>query len=384
MKVCLVPRVRGVGGMVSFRDRLTAVFERWGVEVTQDLRDVPYQAVLVIGGTRQLSELWRVRRRGIPIVQRLDGMNWLHRLPPGVRPTSLSLRHFLRAELANLTLAVIRRRLASAVVYQSRFAKDWWERVYGETRLPNRVIYNGVDLDRFSPQGAHQRPTDRLRVLMVEGSLGGGYEWGLGVAVQLLAELGALQGEWGKTYPQGVELMVVGQVAETVRQAWDQRSGALIRWQGRVAPDDIPFLDRSAHLLYSSDVHPACPNAVIEALACGLPVLAFETGALAELVDETCGRVVPYGGDAWRLQPPDTPALARAGVEIAVQQDQMRPAARARAEAFFDVQEMAKAYAEVLGIALRFWNPHPQPLSQRERGETVSYTHLTLPTIYSV
>ena len=377
MKVCLVPRVRGVGGMVSFRDRLMAVFERWGVEVTQDLRDEPYQAVLVIGGTRQLSELWRVRQRGIPIVQRLDGLNWLHRLPPGVRPTSLSLRHRLRAELANLTLAMIRRHLATAVVYQSRFAKGWWERMYGETRLPNRVIYNGVDLDRFTPQGEHQRPTDRLRVLMVEGSLGGGYEWGLGVAVQFLQELSALQGEWGKRYPQGLEFMVVGQVAEAVIRAWDRSRGVQIHWRGRVAPAEIPFLDRSAHFLYSSDVHPACPNAVIEALACGLPVLAFETGALPELVSESCGRVVPYGGDAWRLQPPDIPALARAGVEIALQQEQMRPAARARAEACFDVQEMAKAYAEVLEIALPSRNPHsllpltPSP-SSRGRGESSS------------
>lgn len=359
MKVCLVPRVHGVGGMVSFRDRLTAVFERWGVEVTQDLRDMPYQAVLVIGGTRQLGELWRVRRRGIPIVQRLDGMNWLHRLPSDVRPPSLSLRHRLRAELANLTLALIRWRLATAVVYQSQFAKGWWERVYGETRLPKRVIYNGVDLDRFTPQGEHQRPTDRLRVLMVEGSLGGGYEWGLGVAVQLLEELNAWQAEWSKRYPQGLELVVVGQVAEAVRRTWARSLKAQIRWQGRVDPTEIPFLDRSAHLLYSSDVHPACPNAVIEALACGLPVLAFETGALAELVDETCGRVVPYGGDAWRLQPPDISALAQAGVEIAMQQEQMRPSARARAEAYFDVQEMAKAYAEMLGIVLPSRNPHP-------------------------
>lgn len=368
MKVCLVPRVHGVGGMVSFRNRLMAVFERWGVEVTQDLRDMPYQAVLVIGGTRQLSELWGVRRRGIPIVQRLDGLNWLHRLPSGVRPPSLSLRYRLRAEVANLTLAIIRRRLATAVVYQSQFARGWWERVYGQTPLPNRVIYNGVDLDRFTPQGEHQRPTDRLRVLMVEGSLGGGYEWGLGVAVQLLQELSALQAEWGKGYPQGLELMVVGQITETVRKTWDQSHAAQIRWQGRVDLTEIPFLDRSAHLLYSSDIHPACPNAVIEALACGLPVLAFETGALAELVDETCGRVVPYGGDAWRLQRPDIPALARAGVEIALQQEQMRPSARARAETCFDVHEMAKAYAEVLEIALPRSQPSPPaPLPLGER-----------------
>jgi FkbM family methyltransferase len=346
--------------MVSFRERLTAVLESWGVEVTQDLQDRPYQAVLVIGGTRQLADLWRVRRRGIPIVQRLDGLNWLHRLPPSVRGGTLPLRHWLRAEIANLTLALIRRRLATAVVYQSRFAQDWWERVYGKTPVPHCVIYNGVDLEQFCPQGEHQRPKDRLRVLMVEGTLGGGYEWGLGVAMRLMDELRALQPEWGKRYPQGLELMVVGQVAEAVRQAYQKLSRVPIHWQGRVAAAEIPFLDRSAHLLYSADVHPACPNSVIEALACGLPVLAFESGALPELVNETCGRVVAYGGDAWRLDTPDVAALAQAGVEIALQQEALRAAARARAEACFDVREMAKAYAQVMGIALNA-SPAPRP-----------------------
>ncbi len=392
MKVCIVPRVSGVGGMVSFRDRLVAVFERQGVSVTQELDDLPYQAVLVIGGTRQLRGLWEARRRGIPIVQRLDGMNWLHRLPksayhPSTRfrqdqPAStsassvrhsgqrtstgfqqaqlassggrlrFSMRHILRAELANFNLALIRRYLATTIVYQSQFARQWWERVYGAIYQPQRVIYNGVNLSLFSPYGEHQRPSDRLRILMVEGSLGGGYEWGLQVAVGLVEELRALQTAWIKRYPQGVELMVVGQVAEHIRQAWEQTDTEFIRWRGRVAPAEIPFLDRSAHILYSADVHPACPNAVIEALACGLPVLAFATGALPELVTAECGRVVSYGGDAWRLEQPDIPALARAGVEIALQQEKMRPAARARAEAYFDVEAMAKAYAEVLEIPL--------------------------------
>ncbi|GAB4470405.1 MAG: hypothetical protein Kow0088_03260 [Anaerolineales bacterium] len=351
MKVCIVPRVSGIGGMVSFRDRLVAVFRRYGVEVTQDLNDLPYQAVLVIGGTRQLVQLWKVRRQGIPVVQRLDGMNWLHRLPPTPERPRFSLRHILRAELANLNLAVIRRHLATTIIYQSQFARQWWEQAYGVIHQSQRVIYNGVDLSQFTPNGEHQRPRDRLRILMVEGNLGGGYEWGIGVAVKLMEQLRALQRQWIDKYPQGMELMVVGQVSDRLRQKWTEVAREAIRWQGRVEPSRIPFFDRSAHLLYSADVHPACPNSVLEALACGLPVLAYATGALPELVTPECGRLVPYGGDAWRLEEPDLPALARAAVEIALRQDEMRSSARKRAESYFDVTEMARRYAEVLGVS---------------------------------
>ena len=66
--------------MVSFQGKLAAGLKARNIGVRYELRDSPYDAVLVIGGTRQLHRLWRVKRSGIPIVQRLDGMNWIHRV----------------------------------------------------------------------------------------------------------------------------------------------------------------------------------------------------------------------------------------------------------------------------------------------------------------
>ena len=122
-RVCLVPRLKGVGGLVSFQEKLSAGLRRRGVEFSQELADGPFAAVLVIGGTRDLPGLWRARRQGARIVQRLNGMNWLQRVRPA------GWRHFLRAEYGNRLLALIRGRLAQRIVYQSHFARGWWERV---------------------------------------------------------------------------------------------------------------------------------------------------------------------------------------------------------------------------------------------------------------
>jgi glycosyltransferase involved in cell wall biosynthesis len=324
--------------MVSFQQRLATGLERRGLAVCYDLADLPYVAILVVGGTRQLSGLWRARRRGVPIVQRLDGMNWLHRLQP------TSLRHRLRAEYGNTLLALIRSRLTDSIIYQSEFARRWWERVRGPSRVPNKVIYNSVDLEIFSPAGVHGRPIDHYRLLIVEGSLMGGYELGLETAEAMGASLAERLKESGRQ----VELVVVGRVAPQVSERWEGRSRLSLRWMGQVPPERIPEIDRSAHLLYSADLNAACPNSVIEAMACGLPVVAFDTGALPELVTGGAGRVVPYGGDPWRLDPPDVAALAEAALEVLVDQDSYRLAARRRAEAMFGLDEMVDGYLQVL------------------------------------
>lgn len=334
-RICLTPRVHGVGGMVSFLHKLTAGLYARGIETTNDLSDRPYDAVLVIGGTRDLPGLWRAKRAGIPIIQRLDGMNWLH------KHLKTGLRHYLRAEYGNRVLSFIRAQLATGIIYQSKFSQDWWERVYGPTRVPKQVVYNAVDLDTYTYDDAHQRPKDKYRILLVEGSLQGGYELGLKTAVQLAEAI-------ANNHQLPIELMVAGKVTPALKAEWDQKSNIPIQWVGLVARERIPELDRSAHLLYSADLNAACPNAVIEAMACGLPVLAYDTGALAELVSEEAGRIVPYGGDPWQLEPPDIPAMASAAVEIINNQERMRPAARKQAEDLFALDTMVDKYLQVL------------------------------------
>lgn len=342
-RVCLLPRLQGVGGMVSFQYKLAAGLEKRGVQVCYDLSDQPYQAVLVIGGTRQLGGLWRARRNGVRVVQRLNGMNWLHRVRRG--GSRMNTRHYLRAEYGNWMLSTIRSRLAEQIVYQSQFSQSWWERVHGPTRQPHTVIYNGVNLEQYNPAGPHDRPADCYRLLMVEGSLMGGYESGLQTGIQLAESLENLN------LDHRVELMVVGRVLENLKQAWDQKARVRLTWAGEVPREKIPGIDRSAHLLFSADLNAACPNSVIEALACGLPVASFDTGALAELVSAEAGCIVPYGGDPWKLDPPDVAALAQGAALALADQASRRVGARRRAEQCFGLDQMVEAYQQVLFAA---------------------------------
>jgi glycosyltransferase involved in cell wall biosynthesis len=213
------------------------------------------------------------------------------------------------------------------------------------------VIYNGVDLKIFTPRGRGERPEDLWRILVVEGSLMGGYELGLETAIALAAEIVHQQkAAHSRLIARDIELQVVGRVSPEAQIKAERRVQNSIRlhWAGIQPVESIPEIDRSAHILFSSDLNAACPNSVIEALGCGLPVLAFDTGALPDMVAGDAGRVVPYGGDPWRLDQPDVPALAGAALEILEEQERFRSSARLRAEAAFDLEDMTDAYLDVL------------------------------------
>ncbi len=292
---------------------------------------IPYDALLVLAGRRDLNALWKVRARGIRIVQRLDGINWVQRVRwAGVRYT-------LRAEYGNMMLAYIRRRIAERVVYQSQFIRRWWEDWYGVAKAPATTILNGVDLKRYTPEGAHERPTERFRMLVLEGNLKGGLDTGLFHAVRLAERL-------SEKHP--MEVVVAGGVDEDAKNKLKSR--VPIKFLGTLPREEIPYLIRSAHLMYAAEVNPPCPNSVIEALACGLPVAGFDSGALRELVGEEAGKIVPYGGDPWKLDPPDIHGLAEAVTEILDDQPRFRRAARERAESRLGVDRMVDEYLNVL------------------------------------
>ncbi len=332
-KICIYPRVETIGGVGSFRLKFAAGLKKRGIEVTEDLNAPRVDFILLLAGTRNLVGLRRARKRGIPVIQRLDGINWVQ------RKRRTNLRYWLRAEYGNANLAFIRRYLADKVIYQSEFTRRWWEDWYNPTRVPQQVIHNAVDLAVYRPSSHRAEKPKKYRLLLVEGSMAGGLDTGLLWAVELTERL-------SRSAP--VELLVVGRV-DAARQAQIlAESKADIRFLGVVPREEIPSIDRSADLYFSAELNPPCPNAVIEALACGLPVLGFDTGSLAELVAPSAGKIVPYGGQVWDLEKPDLAALTKAALEILADLDAYKKNARQHAEKNFSLESMVDTYLQFI------------------------------------
>jgi len=333
--ICILPKLSGLGGPSSFQLKLKKGLGELGIPVNHNPRDPSTAAVLIIGGTRRLNDLFYAKRGGVRIVQRLDGMNWLH------KKKSTGLKHYLRSERMNLQLSFTRRYLADAVVYQSNFTRDWWNTVHGSLSTPHTVIYNGIDLKEFSPSNSKKINLQTIRLLVVEGSFKGGHERDLLNAVDLANALS------DRTHKQ-VDLQVAGNVPLSMRNRVSTNRKVNVNWLGLIPHKEIPTLDRSAHILFPAEINAACPNSLIEALGCGLPVVSYATGSLPELIGEDGGIVVPYGTNYWNLEAPKTKPLVKAAENILNNLSAFKKSARARAEMYFGVDIMVEKYRQVL------------------------------------
>ena len=145
-----------------------------------------------------------------------------------------------------------------------------------------------------------------------------------------------------------IELTIVGRVDTHTQNKLKNQTAFRIKFMNTIPREQIPWMMRSAHVLFSAEVNPPCPNSVIEALACGLPVIGFDTGSLSEIVQGDAGRLAAYGANQWKLEKPNVQALADVAEEVFQENERFRTLARKQAETVLGLDKMVDEYLKVL------------------------------------
>jgi len=169
-----------------------------------------------------------------------------------------------------------------AVICNSKMVRDEIRERFGLPEERLSVIYNAVDSDVFSPQLRAHRAAVRAKLGVSEEAtvfllVGSGYvRKGVARAIEALARLP------GDTY-----LFVVGHDKSRRRYKNLARERGVAHRVALLGPqeDPRPFYG-AADAFVLPTLYDPCPNAALEAMACGLPVVTSTKSGVAELVVE--------------------------------------------------------------------------------------------------
>lgn len=315
MKIALVrQRYTPFGGAERFVARALESLAAQGIEVEIIARR--WAATAGVSGRRvdpfYLGRTWRdwsfaravqriIAAGEYDLVQsheRIPGCH-IYRAGDGVHATWLELRG-MRAPLPlwhRYTLAAERALFCHpnlrAVICNSAMVRDDIARRFGVTAEKLHVITNGVDLEQFHPRlrAAHRQAlrqklgvAETARVALFVGS---GYERkGLPTLLEAFATL---------PMPQA-ELWVVGRDrAEAALQRRARALGLSARVRFFSAQEDVRPFYGAADLFALPTLYDPFPNAVLEALASGLPTITTTTCGAAERITAENGAVIRAG-----------------------------------------------------------------------------------------
>ncbi|MFG3105295.1 glycosyltransferase [Streptomyces tendae] len=266
-----VPKDELLPHMPAFGEHLARAWHR-------DRPDVVHAHFWMSGMAAQIG----AGPHGIPLVQTFHTLGTVKRRHDGMQDTSPYERIGIERQLGHTCERILATSTGEAVELRGMGVPD--RRV--------AVVPGGVDTEHFNPAAdTGGTPERRLRHrLLACGRLvrRKGYDEAVRVLVQVPdTELLIAGGPPAGTVEADPEARRLAGIA--------RRAGVAdrVRLLGGVDPDDMPALLRSADLVLCTPVYEAFGLVPLEAMACGVPVLATDVGGHRDSVaDGTTGRLV--------------------------------------------------------------------------------------------
>ncbi|MBV2262684.1 MAG: glycosyltransferase family 4 protein [Thauera sp.] len=316
LRVLLVgPLPPPAGGMANQTRQLAELLRGEGAQIEVVQVNAPYRPAWAgrLKGVRALFRLlpyllrlWQaVGRANLVHVMANSGWSWHLFAAPAVWiaalrgvPVVVNYRGGEAGSFLARSAAVVRATLrrASGLVLPSGFLLE----VFARHGMPGRIVPNIVDLERFHPATALRAAGDGPH-LIVARNLEALY--GNDTALRAFARLCAAWPDARLTIAgSGPEAATLDALAQALGIA------ERVRFAGRLDREQMAALYRDADLMLNPSRVDNMPNAILEALASGLPVVTTDVGGIPFIVRQ---------GYTAMLVPPDDPqAMAEAAHEV--------------------------------------------------------------------
>ena len=265
-------------------------------------------------------------------------LKWFYRIPyvvslrggdvPGFRPYDFRMYHKLAAPFLRLIW-----KNAFSIIANSNGLRDLALAFDSRYEIP--VIPNGVDTSQFT---ASNRDWSSPHILSVGRVV---YQKGFDLGMRALSQLKDLEWTW-TIAGDGPQMAMLKAMAE------EYGINDRIRFSGWLSSEQLKEQYAAANVFLFPSRHEGMPNAVLEAMASGLPVVATKIAGNEELVvDGETGKLVPTE-DVDSLRESLRPLLVDAQMR-----EQMGRAARQRVESSFSWNRVAEQYELILEKAMK-------------------------------
>lgn len=319
--------IRPTGGVSSFAKKFKYALEKRGHKVIFTYQ--PNYDVLLVSPVCPWRYLFSAKINNKPILHRLDGV---------YSPTTVA---GWRYPLYNARFKIIQLFFADYTVYQSIYSIHSCKIFLGAHNAnSSTLIYNAVDTDTFSLTGETKRLRDnpKQHTFITTGCFRR-----LDQVVPLINAFN----KYRQKYFSNSRLVFIGNYVEKASHLPKKYQGDKnIIFMNIIDNNKLPAFLRSADVFLFSMQNSACPNNVIEAMACGLPVCGVADGSMPELtIPNITGELIPAHGEAfyhWRKI--DTTAFARNMNTVMQNRNHYSQASHARAIKHYNLENMIDKY----------------------------------------
>ncbi len=282
MKIFIPFKIRDTGGTSTFAQKFRKGLEQRGHEAFFEFRP-DYDILFVIIQCNPLYLLhakWHKKK----IIHRLDGVYYW------------SVTKW-KYPLLNLAPKLIHRFSSDFTVYQSHYSKYCAEKFLGRKRGEKySIIYNGVDINLFSPEGEkidNLRDNPNQKIFITASKFRRKDQ-----IIPLIEALKIYKNKYNQTF----KFLIIGDFSREVTDVPEKfKKVAYLKFLGKIKNEDLPKYERSADVFLMTHLNPPCPNNILEAMACGLPICGVNDGAMGEITTARKNSLlIDSQGDAFR------------------------------------------------------------------------------------
>lgn len=299
-----------VGGPLVKVKRLREFFpeRRWDYNLVYCLSNAPYLPDMALA---------LLKRRGVPIVHNQNGVFYAGWYDGDWRAQNARMARSYHA--------------ADHVFWQSEFCRRCADEFLGPRAGTGEILFNAIDTARFRPAA---RPAGDRFTFLLTGKID------LHLYYRLESTIAGLAAARSKGLDAG--LVIAGWVAEDAEIRAKAQAAALgianqVLFSGAFTQETAPSIYGAADAYVMTKHNDPCPNTVLEAMACGLPVLYSSSGGVPELVGADAGIGLAVRESWVAPEVPEAGAVADGMLAVAAERDRMAQAARTRAVAHFDI-----------------------------------------------